>query len=124
MSTLAVIALVVGILLVLLFVGGLIGAGRRARSLDDSLRERIAAANGALAQAHALDKGWERDTVEAAAREAFAQQHPGETVEELHLVQVIDRPGTDSDEAVFTLRTAGGVRTLTLGRRDGSWIAL
>jgi len=34
-------------------------------------------------------------------------------------VQIVDRPGTDEDKAVF--RSTAGAR-LTLGRRDGEWI--
>jgi hypothetical protein len=43
-------------------------------------------------------------------------------VRELHLVQVVDRPGTDEDQAVFRVVTDRGERTLVLGRRDGAWV--
>ena len=36
-------------------------------------------------------------------------------------MQVIDRPGTDEDKAVFRLGPEGRER-LTLGRRDGQWV--
>ena len=124
MSTLAVILLVLGALLVVLFAGGLVAAGRRARSLEESLGKRIAAANEALASAHAQDRGWERETLEATAREEFARAYPGQQIDELHLIQVIDRPGTDADEAVFRVLTGGEADTLTLGRREGAWVAL
>ncbi len=41
----------------------------------------------------------------------------------LQLVQVVDRPGTDEDQAVFRAVTDSGERTLVLGRRDGAWVA-
>ena len=34
-------------------------------------------------------------------------------------MQVIDRPGTDDDKAVFA---RCGSERLTLGRRDGEWV--
>jgi hypothetical protein len=36
-------------------------------------------------------------------------------------VQVLDRPGTDADQAVFRVRTTDGDHTVTLGRTDGVW---
>ena len=36
-------------------------------------------------------------------------------------MQVIDRPGTDDDHAVFRCGPEGRER-LTLGRRDGQWV--
>ena len=72
-----------------------------------------------LAAAHAEDNGWERTGLEAAARSAI-EQRTGAAPRELVLVQVIDRPGTDADEAVFH---ADGTE-LVLGRRDGQWVAL
>lgn len=122
MSTFALVLLIVVAVLAVLFVGGLVASGRRARATEASLHRRIEAANAALADAHAQDKGWQRDAVEAAARQAFAARHPGEPIDELHLVQVVDRPGTDSDEAVFRVVGNGRESILTLGRRDGAWV--
>src|SRR3546814_4595754 len=68
---------------------------------SDLLETRLAAANEALADAHAADKGWKRATIEKAARDAFARAHKGVKIDALHLVQVIDKPGVDADEAVF-----------------------
>jgi hypothetical protein len=118
-----VLGIVVGVIVVLavlLFAGGLYASGRRRDKLAGSLRERIEAADAALADARAQDKGWERATIEAAATAAA-----GGDVRELHLVQVVDRPGTDADQAVFRVVGADGAeRTLTLGRRDGAWVAV
>ena len=73
--------------------------------------------NRDLAAAHAEDRGWERTTLETAAREAYAAER-GSEPPDLELVQVIDRPGTDDDHAIFRC----GQERLTLGRRDGQWV--
>ena len=64
--------------------------------------------------AAAQDRGWDRDTLEDAARRIYATERGGEPPE-LALVEVRDRPGTDEDQAVFRC----GDEQLTLGRRDG-----
>jgi hypothetical protein len=53
----------------------------------------------------------------------FAQTYSDEELRELHLVQVVDNPGTDQDRAVFRAVTDTGERSLVLGRRDGAWVA-
>jgi Tfp pilus assembly protein PilX len=123
-----VLGLVVGflvVLLILLFIGGLIASGRRRQVLRERLAARIEEADAALAQARASDRGWEREVIEAAAREAFAARHGGKAPDDLHLVQVVDKPGTDADQAVFrAVVDLGRDDTITLGRRDGAWVAL
>jgi hypothetical protein len=119
-----VLGIVVGVIVVLavlLFAGGLYASGRRRDKLADGLLARIEAADAALADARAQDRGWERATIEAAARAAVAPQE----VRELQLVQVVDKPGTDADQAVFRVVGADGAEhTVTLGRRDGAWVAV
>jgi hypothetical protein len=119
-----VLGIVVGVIVVLavlLFAGGLYASGRRRDKLADGLLARIEAADAALADARAQDRGWERATIEAAARAAVAPQE----VRDLHLVQVVDKPGTDADQAVFRVVGADGAEsTVTLGRRDGAWVAV
>jgi len=123
MSTLLIVVLIVAALLVGLAVGGAVATGRRMRAGASSLHERVEEANRHLAAAHAEDRGWERGVLEAAAREAFAAAHPGEELAALHLVQVIDRPGTDEDEAVYrATTTSGAVHELHLGRSQGVWV--
>jgi predicted cobalt transporter CbtA len=121
-SASTVVGIIVGVLLVLLvvfFIGGYIATNRRREAMDAELRARIEAADAALAAARAQDRGWERETIEAAARAAVA---PSE-VRNLHLVQVIDKPGTDADQAVFrVVGTDGSEQTVTLGRHDGAWV--
>jgi hypothetical protein len=118
---LGIVVGVIVVLAVLLFAGGLYASGRRRDKLADSLLARIEAADAALADARAQDRGWERATIEAAARAAVAPQE----VRELQLVQVVDKPGTDADQAVFRVVGADGdERTVTLGRRDGAWVVV
>ena len=117
MSTLAVILIVLAILVIALAVGGFLAAGARRRQLDGDLRTRLEDVNHALALARAEDRGWERSTLEAAARDAAGP------IESLELVQVLDRPGTDEDKAVFRIVAAGEERELVMGRREGAWVA-
>ncbi len=119
MTTLDIVLLALAAALVLVVLVGSRIARRRTEERDALLRERLAAANEALAQAHAEDNGWARDTLEAAARAAAG---PG-TVQELHLVQVIDKPGIEADEAVFQAVVDGRPREIRLGRSGDGWTA-
>jgi hypothetical protein len=121
LSTLAIVIIVIVAALLLLAVGGAIATARRTRSRDADLRAQLRDADRALAAAHAEDKGWERANLEQAARDAYATTYGEDDVRELHLVQVVDRPGTDEDQAVFRVVTDSGERTIVLGRRDGAW---
>jgi type II secretory pathway pseudopilin PulG len=117
-NALTVILIVLAVLVVVLAIGGYVANARRREREEASLLRRAEEADQHLAQAHAQDKGWERAGLEAAARAAFAQLH-GSEPRELTLVQVVDRPGTDEDQAVFH---ADG-RELRLGRRGDRWVA-
>jgi hypothetical protein len=120
-STIAVIVLVVVLLMVVLAVGGYVATGRRARARESTLQAELEAANQALATAHAQDKGWERSRLEAAARAIFAERSAAE-VRELQLVQVVDKPGTEDDQAVFRVITDHGSEHLHLRRRGDDWL--
>ena len=124
MSTLEIVVLLLAVLIVLFFIGGLFAVGRRAKALEGQLQKRLAAANEELAQAHAADKGWKRATIEKAARDAFTKAHKGVKIDALHLVQVIDRPGVDADEAVFHVVSGGDTTVVKLDRSGGSWKAV
>jgi hypothetical protein len=113
---------VVIVVLVLLAIGGAIATSRRTEASSDELLAQVRRADAMLADAHAEDKGWERSGLEAAARQAYAETYGDDEVRELYLVQVVDRPGTDQDQAVFRVVTDRGERTLVLGRRDGAWV--
>ena len=123
MSTVAIVAVVVVALLVLLALGGLIGNARWRRVRQADFETTIDEVNRQLAAAHAQDKGWEPHGLEQAAARAFADARPGEEVREQALVQVLDRPGTDQDKAVFRFVTGGGTAYLTLGRSGGEWVS-
>ena len=123
MDTVTIVVVVVLVLLALLALGGFIANRRRMERTEAQFRARVEQANHDLAEAHAADNGWEPSRVEAAARRAFAERAPGQEITEIALVQVIDRPGTDEDEAVFEVQTAAGRETLTLGRRGEEWVA-
>jgi hypothetical protein len=114
--------LIVLIVLVVLAVGGVIARSRqlaRSRPAFEADLERV---NEDLAAAAAEDRGWDRGTLEAAARRIHADQRGGEP-EELLLVEVRDRPGTEADQAVFRVRSGAAEGLLTLGRRaDGEWV--
>jgi hypothetical protein len=119
-----IVGVIVGVLVVLailFFLGGLYANSRRRQVLDARLRTQIEAADAALADARAQDRGWERDNLEAAVRAAVAPKD----VAALHLVQVVDKPGTEADQAVFRVVDGhGDVSHVTLGRRDGAWVPL
>ena len=85
-------------------------------SVDEAVRE----ADQALALARAGDRGWERGVLEAAARKAFAARSPVE-VRELLLMQVVDRPGTEEDQALFRVITDVGSEEILLVRQGDDW---
>jgi hypothetical protein len=114
------LAIVIGVfvaLVILLAIGGIIGRRRQLAATQDRFEASLAQVNRDLAAAHAQDRGWAREGLEAAARAAYAEQR-GSEPSELTLVQIVDRPGTDEDKAVFAI---GGER-LTLGRARGEWV--
>ena len=116
MSTFAIVLIVIAVVVVLLFVGGYVANARRRDAERSALLARAREADRHLADAHAQDKGWERNALEEAAREAYVARH-GRAPERLTLVQVVDRPGVDEDEAVFD---ADG-DSLVMGRQGGEW---
>jgi Na+-transporting methylmalonyl-CoA/oxaloacetate decarboxylase gamma subunit len=118
---LEIVLAVLVILVIAFFVAGELWNRRFRRRTDADLLERLAAADSALAQAVADDKGWDRAVLEQAATAAFAERFPGVLPSELHLVLVDDRPGTDEDRAVFEARVAGGLQSVTLLRTGDAW---
>jgi hypothetical protein len=123
-----VLGFVIGLLVVLVIVlsiGGYIATSRRLQAQRGRLVAAVEEADEHLAQARASDRGWDRAVIEAVAREAFAARHGGKAPADLHLVQVVDKPGTEDDQAVFrAVVDMGRDVTITLGRRDGAWVAL
>lgn len=123
MDTVFLILLIVaGVLIVVALLGAMLTT-RRNRAGAEHFSESLMAMDRQLASAVAEDHGWERRTLDAAARKEFAAQRSGEKVTALDLVQIVDEPGTDSDLAIYRVTTAAGTRHLTLGRREGDWYA-
>jgi hypothetical protein len=119
-SAIAIIFIIVVVLVVLLIVGGIVANARRARDQEDETLSAVREADQALALARASDRGWERAVLEAAAREAFAARSPVE-VRELLLMRVVDRPGTEEDQALFRVITDVGSEEILLVRHGGEW---
>ena len=118
------LAIVIGVfvaLVIILAIGGIYGRRRQLAATQDRFDTHLAEVNHDLAAAHAEDRGWAREGLEAAARAAYAEQR-GTEPSELTLVQIVDRPGTDDDRAVFEVKSAEGTEHLTLGRADGAWV--
>ena len=113
--------LIVIVVLAVLAVGGFLARRALTRRTETQFRARLEQANHDLAEAAAEDRGWDRAKLEAAARRIYAEQRGTEPAE-LLLTEVLDRPGTEEDFAVFTVEGEGRRETLALGRRDGEWI--
>jgi hypothetical protein len=122
-SVIAIVLIVVAALLLGLLAGGFVAARRRAGALEGRLLRDVASANEALALARADDRGWDRDAIDAAARAAHLARVPEAQISAMHLVQVVDRPGTDEDEARLHVVDQTGEHEVQLGRRGGEWIA-
>ncbi|HEV2814448.1 MAG TPA: hypothetical protein VGW10_14430 [Solirubrobacteraceae bacterium] len=116
MTVLAIVLIVIAVVVVLLFAGGYVANARRREGERAALHARAREADRHLADAHAQDKGWERNALEEAARAAYVAAH-GAPPERLTLVQVVDMPGMDEDEAIFD---ADGEQ-IVMGRRGGEW---
>jgi hypothetical protein len=123
LSTLGIVLIVLGVILLLFFVGGVLGASTRARRQAGSYAEHVAAADSALEQARAADRGWDRETMEDVARGAIAESRPGWSFDDLHLVLVDDRPGVTEDRAQFVAVGADGECRVILARQDDRWVA-
>jgi hypothetical protein len=122
-NTLEIVVIAIVAVLALLALGGAIAQRRRMHATEAQFRARVEQANHDLAQAHAADNGWAPERVEAAARAAFAERAPGQEITQIALVQVIDKPGIEEDEAIFHVETAAGAQRITLGRAGDDWVA-
>jgi hypothetical protein len=122
-DTLEIVIIAVVVVLGLLALFGYLGIQRQRRATEERFRADMQQADRDLAAAHASDNGWDPETVEATARRAFAERFAGTEPSAVHLVQVIDKPGTDDDKAVFRIESGHDVHRVTLGRRAGQWVA-
>jgi hypothetical protein len=115
--------IIVLILLVVLAVGGALARRRQLAASEDRFRAELTQADHDLAAARAEDRGWDRERLERLALDAFGERNPGATCDEVALVQVVDRPGTDEDKAIFELTAQGRSHRVVLGRERGEWVA-
>jgi uncharacterized protein HemX len=120
-NALEIIIAAVVLLVLVLGIGGYVAIGQRQRADEGKHRDELEAANQALALAHASDKGWERSVLDEACRAAFADRSAAE-IRELQLVQVVDKPGTEEDQAVFRVVTDHGSEYLHLDRHGDAWV--
>jgi hypothetical protein len=121
-STLAIVLIVVAVVFVLLFVGGLVVERRRLQRPD--FAADVARADRALESARAEDRGWNRQLLDDAAGQALAAERPGFEWSSLELVLVDDRPGVEEDRAHLMAVGDGGetARVVLTRERDGRWV--
>jgi hypothetical protein len=120
MSVLAIVLIVLAALVLVFFVGGSVIARRRANR--PGWEQHIRAADHALEQARAADRGWDRELLEAAARRALGERRPGFEPSSLDLVLVDDRPGVEEDRAHLLAAGPGESVRLVLARdASGAW---
>jgi hypothetical protein len=114
--------IIVIVVLVLLAAGGIYARSRQLSRTRPAFERSLERVDRDLAAAAAADRGWDRPLLEAAARRIAAELH-GSEPETLILVEVLDRPGTDEDQAVFEIHLTGKRHRLVLGRREGDWVS-
>jgi hypothetical protein len=122
-STLALILIVLAVVVLVALLLGFLGARARDRRQAPSYAAHVAAADAALEEARASDRGWHRDTMEAAARAALSESRPEWDYRDLHLVLVDDRPGVAEDRAHFMAVGDDGEARVILARQDDRWVA-
>jgi hypothetical protein len=123
-STLAIVLIAVGAVILLAFILGLLGARARDRQQAPSYEEHVFAADAALEEARAADKGWHREAMEQVARAAIAEARPGWRYDHLHLILVDDRPGVGEDRAHFVaVADDDGETRVILAREADAWVA-
>jgi hypothetical protein len=123
MSTLAIVLIAIAVVVLLLVLGGIYVAGRRAREGEADYRQHLAAADHALEAARASDRGWDRDVMEDVARAALNEYRPGWDFRSLDLVLVEDRPGVEEDHAQFEARDDSERVRVVLARDQSGWTA-
>ncbi len=122
-STLGIVLIAFAALVLIGLLLGLAGVRARDRRIAPHWEEHVAAADSALEQARAADRGWHREVMEQAAREALEESRPGWSYRDLHLVLVDDRPGVTEDRAQFMAIGDDGEVRVALARQDDRWVA-
>ena len=112
------ILIIIAAVLLVLFVGGYIASRRRAEHWS----QHVAEAERALEAAFATDRGWDRDLLHRAARDALGSHRPGFEFRDVHLVVVEDRPGVEQDRAqLVAVGEDGEARVVLCRAADGGW---
>src|SRR4051795_2978771 len=131
--------IIVLVVLVILVVGGIIARNRQLARSRPAFERALARVDHDLAAAAAADRGWGRARPRGAGRRVSAErggararlgaaarrisaERFGSDPDELTLVEVIDKPGTEEDQAVFDVSAGGSRHRAVLGRRDGDWV--
>ncbi len=122
MSTLAIVLIAAAVVVGLLLVGGF-AARRRAEPDEAEYRAHVSAADHALEEARALDRGWDRTVLEDVARAALNERRPDWDYRTLDLVLVEDRPGIEQDRAQFMASDGDERVRVVLGRGESGWSA-
>jgi hypothetical protein len=104
-----------------LVAGGIVARNRQLSRSRPAFERALARVEQDFAAAAANDRGWDRSVLEDAARRVAAERY-GSDPEQLTLVEVIDKPGTDQDQAVFSAHVGGRPERVVLGRREGDWV--
>src|SRR3954471_9513277 len=113
--TLSVVSVLAIVLIVLaVVVGGALIARRRTEG--PGWEQHIRAADQAIEQARATDRGWSRELIDAAARRGLAEHRPGFEPDSLELVLVDDRPGVAEDRAHLVAVTPSETVRIVLAR--------
>jgi hypothetical protein len=121
-STFAIVLVAVAAVLALFLLLGFLGTRARDRSQAGSWEKAVRAADAAFAQAAASDRGWHRESMEAAARTALEEHRPGWRYHDLHLVLVDDRPGIEEDRAQFmAIGDDGDDVAVVVARQGDHW---
>jgi hypothetical protein len=123
-STFAIVLIAVIAVIALFLVLGFAATRARDRREAGTWEEAVRSADAAFAQAAATDRGWHRESMEAAARTALEEHRPGWRYDKLQLVLVDDRPGVEEDRAQFVAVGDGGDEaTVVLCRQGDHWSA-
>src|SRR3954471_17638992 len=119
--TLSVVSVLAIVLIVLaVVVGGALIARRRTEG--PGWEQHIRAADQAIEQARAADRGWSRELIDEAARRGLGEQRPGFEPESIELVLVDDRPGVVEDRAhLIALAASDTVRIVLARDESGAW---
>jgi Flp pilus assembly protein TadB len=124
MSILAIVLIVIGVIVLIALALGFLGTRARDQRQAGHWEENVRAADAALAEAAATDRGWQRETMEEAARAALAERRPDWSPRDLLLVLVDDKPGIDEDRAHFVAVAEGGDEArVVLARQGDLWVA-